>query len=204
MGSKRTYNIFSLVLFAGLAGCSTPLETGYLSDYGRLEEGQFLERYFADQAAISSGDYAEIVLATVSIDAIQDEDGVKKAECAQWLRQALVNDLSLTEPVVVASAGEGSTAELSMAITEMSPGSARSRILAGELGAGHAWIQLEGIVTDSRTEAVLASFAERRQSSGDIGIDDLGGDSGPSLVRQMIEAIGRDIRSELGASFGLR
>ncbi len=204
MSIKHAYVVFGLVVISGLAGCSTPMSSGYLADYQRLEKGQFLERYFADGSAIARGNYDTVVLEIVSTDAIQDQKGVTKAECAQWLEHALVQDPTLTEKIVVSSGREGSTAELNIAITEMTPGSAGARIFAGELGAGHAWVQVEGTVTDSRTDATLATFADRRRSSGAIGFEDVGGDSGPSLVRRMTEAIGEDIRSELRASFGFK
>jgi len=204
MGSKHGHVVLFLALFTALPGCSTPKSSGYLADYERLEKGQFLERYFADEGAIASGSYGTVVLASVATDAIQDQKGVTKAECAQWLQDALLRDSEIAESIVPSSPTEVSTAQLNVAITEMSPGSAGARIFAGELGAGHAWVQVEGTITDSQTNTTLAAFADRRRSSGAIGFEDVGGDSGPALVRRMIEAIGEDIRQELRESFGLR
>jgi hypothetical protein len=85
----------------------------------------------------------------------------------------------------------------------MTTGSAFARMVAGELGAGHGWVQIEGRVTDEESGVLLVSFADRRRGSGAVGFRDLGGDSGPAMVREMITAIGFGIRSELDHAFGL-
>ncbi len=201
MSIHQRYAVFGVVIFSALVGCSTPMGSGYLSDYKHLEKSQYLERYFADEVAIASRDYGKIVLGSVSTEAIRDQKGITEADCGKWLYNVLIEDSTASEPVVVSSGISGPPAQLRVAITEMTPGSAGARIVAGELGAGHAWVQIEGTVIDSQTNATLVSFVDRRRSSGAIGLKDVGGDSGPSLVRAMIEDIGKDIRRELSVSF---
>jgi hypothetical protein len=189
----------ALVALSALAGCSTPTASGYLADYDRLAEGQFLEEYWSDRSAIRAGGYSTIQLSEVSTDRIEDQKGITASECAELLRSSLVQG-SLGN-IVASPSGTGRIAQLDVAITNMDPGSAAARIFAGELGAGHAWVQIEGSVVDPKSGEVLASFAERRRSSGAIGFEDVGGDSGPSQVRRMVRDIAIDIRKEIDASF---
>ena len=193
--------ICCIAVCSALIGCSTPRSSGYLPDYRVLDKSQFLESYYADHSAIASKGYGNVVLTSVSTDSIQDQKGITKSECGQWLHNAVTEGSRDAMPVVVSTGSPGFPALLSVSITEMTPGSAGSRILAGELGSGHAWIQIEGKVIDSQTNVTLASFAERRRSSGLTGLRDIPGDSGPTLVKEMIEDISEDIRRELSVSF---
>jgi hypothetical protein len=84
------------------------------------------------------------------------------------------------------------------------PGGGFARVMAGELGAGHAWVQVEGRVTDPTSGALLAAFADRQRDSGLAGVRDTFGDVGPSLVKERLTAIGRAARLELALSFGCR
>ena len=192
-------------LSLGIASCSTPQTTGYLADYAHLEKGRFIEMYFADRSSIAKGHYNRLVLGSISTDAIRDQKNVSRSESVRWLRNSLLlSPEASADPVVLSKPGAGATAQLDLGITEMNPGSAAARILAGEFGAGHAWVQVEGRVTDPQGGATLATFAERRRSSGATGFRDVGGDSGPALIEELIEEIGADIRRELGNTFGLR
>ncbi len=91
-------------------------------------------------------------------------------------------------------------AVLHIAITEMTPGSAGGRIFAGELGMGHAFVQVEGRLVDLESGKDLVAFADRRRSSGAIGFEDMGGDAGPRLVRRMLKGIAADLVRELEQS----
>ncbi len=51
---------------------------------------------------------------------------------------------------------------------------------------------------------VVAEFAERRRSSGAIGLEDFGGDGGPHIIEHLVNLISADILSELEASFTAR
>ena len=90
---------------------------------------------------------------------------------------------------------------LDLAITFMDPGSASDRLLAGEIGAGHAQLQIECKVIDISNGTLPAWFAERRRSSGDGGLNDLGGDAGRSLIKEMTQNISKDISKELLLTF---
>ena len=45
------------------------------------------------------------------------------------------------------------------------------------------------------------AWSDRRRSSAAIGFRDLGGDSGPTLVREMLEQIAIDLERELRETF---
>ena len=92
-------------------------------------------------------------------------------------------------------------AKLEIAITEMTPGSAAGRMFAGELGLGHAWVQVEGRVVDIDLNEEVVAFSDRRRHSGAIGFRDIGGDAGPSLVREMLETIAAELVQELRETF---
>jgi len=201
IATYRKNMIFCIAVCSALIGCSTPRSSGYLPDYQVLKKSQFLESYYADHSVIASNSYGNVVLASVSTEDIQDQKGITKSECSQWLRNSVTKGSNDAIPIVVSTGSPGVPALLSVSITEMTPGNAGSRMLAGELGSGHAWIQVEGKVTDSQTNITLASFAERRRSSGLTGLRDIPGDSGPTLVKEMIEDISEDIRRELSVSF---
>ena len=74
-------------------------------------------------------------------------------------------------------------------------------MFAGELGMGHAWVQAEGRVIDRQSQEELVAWSDRRRSSAAIGFRDLGGDSGPTLVREMLEQIAIDLERELRETF---
>jgi hypothetical protein len=98
--------------------------------------------------------------------------------------------------LAVASTADSATSKLSLAITQLNPGNQAARIIAAELGAGHAFVQVEGkLLTISGAEA--AAFVDRRRSSGLIGIKDTFGDAAPNLIKKMIENISADAVAEL-------
>ncbi|WP_456444477.1 DUF4410 domain-containing protein [Thiolapillus sp.] len=190
----RTITIGIAIALA--AGCaSTPTTSGYLRDYSRLQPGQYLEKYWADKTHIKQSGSPAILLGEISVDNISDQKGITVAGCVAILKS------SLEDGGIVSSDYQDTPVRLDLAITYMDPGSAAKRVWAGELGAGHAQVQIEGRVTDTTSGNVLATFAERRRSSGYIGIKDIGGDSGPSLIKQMITLISGDVTNELRQTF---
>jgi hypothetical protein len=194
----KSLRLCIIVLVSGLilAGCtSTPTTSGYLSDYSRLKPTEHLEEYWADTKKIKKSDAPNIYLGEVSAAGISDKENVKVTDCIAWLRKDLLAGTAVSN--------NQSTAKyrLDVAITYMDPGSASARVLAGEFGAGHAKVQVEGKVFDVKSGQQVAAFAERRRSSGDIGIDDLGGDASASLVDNMIKSISKDVNSELLSTF---
>jgi len=86
--------------------------------------------------------------------------------------------------------------KLQLAITQMDPGSAVGRMIVGELGAGHAKIQVEGRLENNAGDIIMA-FSDLRSNSGAIGLKDLGGDAGPQLVKDSLGELAEAIMAEL-------
>ncbi len=199
MDVKNTCRSFLALLCLGsLIGCaSAPATSGYLANYDRLQPGEHLEKFWANTAQIQKAESVTVHLREVQTEMITDQKDVSVADCAAWLTA------ELDSAEFVSTDAEGASIRLDLAITFMSPGSAAGRIFAGELGAGHAQVQIEGKVSDAVSNELLATFAERRRSSGAIGIKDLGGDASPGLIEQMIGLVAEDIRNELLSTFTL-
>jgi hypothetical protein len=176
------------------AHAASPKASGYLSDYDRLVEGEYLEAYWVDMARVKRSNPPRILLGEISIAGIKDHKGVTVADCVGWLKNDLLKGR-------IISKNQEAMYRLDMAITHMDPGSAAKRLLAGEFGAGHAQLQIEGKVVDIESGEVVASFAERRRSSGAIGIEDMAGDAGPHIIEHLVSLISEDVNSELLASF---
>jgi hypothetical protein len=166
-----------------------------------LQSGSHLEKYWSDRATIESKDYATIGMAGIDVTRISDKSGVTAEQCEAWLKAALVaNWGKLRSGTTFATEAGQMEAELRIAITEMTPGSAGGRIFAGEFGMGHAIVQVEGRMVDLTSGKDFVAFADRRRSSGAIGFEDVGGDAGPRLVRRMLEQIAADLVRELQRS----
>ncbi len=182
----------SIVLLGGCA--STPNATGYLSNYEQLHAGKYLEKYWADTGSIQKGASPTILLGTISVDKISDQKGISVADCVTALkadlkRGGMISEQSLLAPI-----------RLDLAITEMTPGNAAQRIT---IGGGYIHLQIEGKVVDVESGRVLAAFAERHTSTSMIGIEDLAGSAGPSLVKHLIKISSERINKELSATFSL-
>jgi hypothetical protein len=204
----KTFVLFVTVLFLGsfLAGCtSSAKRTGYLHDYAKLEKGKYLENYWSNTPRMGKTRYSTIRVEAIAIDRIQDQEGVTAEDCRGWLRNALVEGTRVLGDHFVFEAGlDEAEARLEIAITEMTPGSATGRKLAGEFGMGHAWVQVEGRIVDIESNEEVVAFSDRRRSSGAIGLKDIGGDAGPSLVHEMLDQIATDIIQERTESFAFR
>jgi hypothetical protein len=159
-----------------------------------LVEGEYLEAYWVDMARIKRSNPPRILLGEISVAGIKDHKGVTVTECAGWLKNDLLKGR-------IISKNREAMYRLDLAITHLDPGSAAKRLLAGEFGAGHAQLQIEGKVVDIESGEVVASFAERRRSSGAIGIEDMAGDAGPHIIEHLVSLISEDVNSELLASF---
>ncbi len=184
-----------------LISCASPARpTGYLQDYSELKPGQNLDLYWSDRELIKQGQYSGIEIGRIESRVVGSEK-VSEEDACNWLRSAIISNQASSEDLVLGSQSEN-TANLNLAITEMSPGSAFARIMAGEFGAGHAWVQIEGSVTDQKEGHMLVCFSDRRRASGAIGFRDVGGDSGSAMLQEMINSIGLVIRSELRTEFG--
>ena len=186
--------MIALAFFVAAANAASPQPSGFLADYDRLVEGEYLEAYWVDGANIQRTGTPDILLGNIAVDKIKDQKGVSVADSVAWLKKDLMNGRSIGD-------NQKAKYRLDLAITHMDPGSAAKRILAGEFGAGHAQLQIEGKVIDQKSGVVVASFAERRRSSGAIGTEDLAGDAGPHIIEHLVSLISADIDSELMASF---
>lgn len=193
---KKLSVITILVFFAGCA--SAPTTSGYLSNYSNLQAGEYLEKIWVDKNKVQKTDTVSILMGDVTTDKIGDKKGVTVQDAVSWLQSALEKEK------VVLKKHQAALLRLDLAITFMDPGSASGRFLAGELGAGHAQLQIEGKVINIADGALIVAFAERRRSSGAIGLKDIGGDSGPNLVQAMTQDVSSDISRELLKIFSNR
>jgi len=192
----------ALLAAAALAfgGCATVKPTGYLDGYDRLTPGNDVEGFWSDPAAIARGGYDGIELGTVEVRSTTTRAAAND-EAKQWLTAALLDAPAGAATAQVCGTASQRPARLDVAITEMTPGSGFWRVLAGELGAGHAWVQVEGRVVDPASGAQLAAFADRQRDSGATGLRDSLGDVGPTLVRERLTEIGESARKELARAF---
>ena len=195
-GEMRRLPFVIVLLLLGLTGCaSSPMRTGYLRNYDRLERGRHLDRYWADSRLVAQRKYSKVRLGGIDVGRISNGPGVTTEDCKAWFRGALGRTPSALSGHLVFD--DAAPAQLDVAITEMTPGSAGARMFAGELGMGHAWVQAEGRVIDRQSQEELVAWSDRRRSSAAIGFRDLGGDAGPTLVREMLEQIAIDLEREL-------
>lgn len=194
----------SIAGFAGVRTRATPRPTAYQELEGDVDRGGRLGEAVRDKEAIGMGTYGCARLIGIRTETIADRKGVSREQATEWLRRAVMGAGSRADGYLLLSWDEaGKDALVELAITEMSPGSRMGRIMAGELGSGHAWVQVEGRVTDAESKRLLMAFRDRRRSSGAMGARDLGGDTGPQLMRELIGAIGADIRAEIAQFFNL-
>jgi hypothetical protein len=161
-----------------------------------MHTGKYLEKYWADTARIQKTASPKMILGKISVTKIRDQKGISTADCISLLTTELKKGGMI-------GSSPSAPLRLDLAITEMNPGSASGRVWAGELGVGHAHLQIEGKVVDVKSNRVLATFSERHGSSGDIGVADLGGNAGPSLIKKMIQKTSEQINKELSATFSL-
>jgi hypothetical protein len=187
-----------------VVSCSTPVATGYLKHQSQVEPGQFLDGVWCSDRLGSGPSYSAVKLISIEPRGIEDRRGVSAADAVSSLRGHLfaATGNSPKEDVLLSFSNAGPSADLELAITEMTPGSVAARFWAGEFGAGHAYVQVEGRLTDSTDGGVLCELVQRTRASGAVGFRDLGGDSGPAMVKQMLGMVARALLSELIAELG--
>ena len=81
---KTIFRLVVIVLaggFAVMANAASPKATGYLSDYDRLVEGEYLEAYWIDMAVIQRSKRPNVLLGETSTQEISDYKGVTVADC---------------------------------------------------------------------------------------------------------------------------
>lgn len=193
--------VITLVSGFILAGCSSsipmPVESGYLSDYSRLQPGDHLERYWVDTNLVKKSEPPNIVLGTISAPGITDHEDVTVADCITWLTTGLLAGTAISD------SNPDARYRLDVAITFMDPGSASERILAGEFGAGEARLQTEGKIIDLETGQLVAAFVEPQHTSGALGLGDIVGDSETGLIEVLIRALSKNVNNELLSTFSL-
>lgn len=197
MKNLRAVTVVVLCGLVSAVHAASPKPSGFLSDYDRLVEGEYLEAYWVEMPQVERRAGPRFSLGEISADKIKDHKGVTVSDCVGWLRNDLLGR-------AIFSAGQDARYRLDLAVTYMNPGSAAKRIWAGEFGAGHAKLQIEGKVVDTQSGEVIAAFAERRRSSGSLGAQDLKGDAGPHIIEHLVSLVSADIDSELRASFTSR
>jgi len=179
-----------------LSGCATMKPTGYLNNYERLNKGNNLEKIWFDPDEQFKSSC--IIVKDFDTKLINDAKGVTVKDVRKWLKQDFEKQ-SMLQGLKIEYEPKVNQCEytLELAITQMTQGSASARMWAGELGAGHAKVQIEGKVTNKNKKIVL-TFSDLRSNSGAIGLKDIGGDAGPELVkdniRQLAHAIAVDLK----------
>lgn len=189
---------FYLLVFAGLlplSGCAAADKSGFLPGYEKLHRGRYIENY-RSSAALNRE-----MLPGIYVDAVKgmipDQPGFTMVEACGWLKNSALSHIRNAPGWHAVERPEESKCKLVMAITYCTPGSAGGRMFAGEFGLGHAYVQVEGRIIDSAANRDLVSFTDRRRDSGFIGIEDIGGNAGPMLVRRMLDNIARDLVKEI-------
>jgi hypothetical protein len=187
------------LMSGGCSSTTTATKSGFLPDYQKMHAGQYVQNYWA-APAISKQKISKIYVAPVDISRIDVQEGLSPAEASQFLRTTTLYHIRTLTSLGAEEKPDNATAALALAITYLTPGSSSARAWAAELGAGHAYVQVEGKLLDAASKEQLACFSERRHDSGSIGFEDMGGDAGTRLERRMLEAISREFVKELSAS----
>ncbi len=81
-----------IALVSGLvltAHAAAPKDSGYLSDYDRLIEGEYLEAYWVDIGQIRRSAAPSMLLREISVAGIKHHKGVTVADCVGWLKRDL-------------------------------------------------------------------------------------------------------------------
>lgn len=174
-------------------GCSIPINSGFHENFDMFEPGNALEKIWVNQSKMSKA-ISPIYIKDIDIGKINDHDNITKEYCKRVLMEYLLKyDEMFTKNVT------GSKSAIFLAITEMTPGDSSTRQAIGELGFGHAWVQIDGKVV--LNNEIIFSFSDRRRSSGTIGLRDIGGDAGNELITEMISDISHDLFSEINECF---
>lgn len=198
MLNKITLVSLVFALFLGV-GCSTATKSGFLSQYQQLHQGKYVEKFWSD-TSLKKQTVSKIFVEPIDTSRIKDQPTVTVSDASLWLQTAINSAIKTTPGCEIETRPEQSTTKLALAITFLTPGSAGGRIFAGELGMGHAIVQVEGKLLDSNSGKEVALFADRRRDSGTIGIEDTAGDAGPRLVKGMLEKIGSHAVKEISES----
>ena len=195
-GSRAHILVVTALAFSIFQGCATAKKAAFVENFQQMKRGRYVERFRANARSLTPETLRRVELDQIDTSRIADTPKVSRVEAGQWLKEAMIAELKKRPGCNLATNGAPATSRLSLAITEMNPGSQAARIIAAELGAGHAFVQVEGKLTSVSGEEI-AAFVDRRRSSGATGFEDLGGDAGPKLIERMIKGISADAIAEL-------
>ena len=192
-------NVWGALLIAMFAaGCSTGVQkSNFHSDYSRLHQGKYIKGFCATPE-LTGATVSRVFVEPIDTSRMEPEGKIPAENAAFWLKDSVEHQLKFQPPCGPVTQEGESTARLTIAVTYLTPGSATKRFWAAEFGAGHAIVQVEGKLTDSKTGNELAAFAERRRDSGAIGFEDMGGDASVRMVRRLLHNVGEDFVKELG------
>ncbi len=191
---------FVAFFLASALGCAHVKPSGFLEDYQKLSEGEYLEKMYVDASSgIESGE--RVLVALPELKDLKENANYSAASAQKDFETMLVDAFSSETKLKAVAKSEvkdasGFDYELATAITDLKPGNAGMRWFAGELGAGHAKVQAEGYLKDLKTGKIVFEFADRRAGSAYGGMDITGGD-GQELLKHDLEEIAKAVAKTL-------
>ncbi len=195
---KQILIIGFILITTLLWGCATTKysNVNLLDNYNSTNNGSYVKSVWINNSKIKSNETFKIFLEEINIDNISDEKGITKIEGKNVLKNSIMN--SQYNNGILVTKDDTSDYSMALAITNMSPGDRASRMWAGELGFGHANVELQVIITNKESERVI-EIKDSQSNSGAIGFRDIPEDSGPQLVRELLQAISDNILQELNS-----
>jgi hypothetical protein len=190
--NKRNY--YLCLIIAIILGCA-PTKYSHINVLDHKKEatrGIYVDKVWFNQEEVKN--IKNIKLEDVNVDSIKDEKGITKAECKDLLQNVIFNNVN--NGGLINNLEDSLMVVIKLVITNMSPGDRASRIMAAELGFGHANVEIQAIVFNKNKERII-EISDSRNSTGAIGFRDNAGDAGPQLVRELIEQIAGNIMMEL-------
>ena len=89
----KNLRAIAVVVLCGLMSvgyAASPKPSGYLSDYDRLVEGEYLEAYWVDMPRVEKNAPPRFLLGEIAVSGIKDHKGVTVSDCVGWLRDDLL------------------------------------------------------------------------------------------------------------------
>lgn len=201
MKKKQIFLLLSVALATGLFGCSSVQKTSYLTDYSQMKDGKHLEKVMVSPELSSRQDFA-ILIENPNIDYVVEKDAPLTTSSRDYFRDAMqrrlrtIAGLETVRSIELLKDSARGYLVLKTAITRLDPGSRLTRWFAGELGAGHSHVQVEGELMDPATNTVLMKFSDQRSGSAFSGMDPTGGSS-TQLIEADLDGIAKAISETL-------
>lgn len=162
-------------------------------------EGKHVDRIWVGNEAASEIRTNGLIVENIVIDSIKDEKGISRNECLKYLEKQIEDEYYKIG--IVSKGTNPQNCKLTFIFTNMSPGNAASRVWAGELGFGHANVEIQAIIKNADGKRIV-EISDSRNNSGAIGFRDTFGDAGPTLVKELIKQISENILKELKLILG--